>query len=156
MNDFSVHRIIGRGGFGEVYGCRKADTGKMLAHSREGRAPGGALKAWVSMGELWGHQGPRSQVTGSLMGRSLQGDIGLLVTPCHCLSPHSYTLSLQPISTFSSPLCVSVRHKLIVVSRIPQKGSEDSPTPILGPRAAWTLHYSASGLTRDPVPAGTP
>uniref|UniRef100_A0A8C5KXV4 [beta-adrenergic-receptor] kinase n=1 Tax=Jaculus jaculus TaxID=51337 RepID=A0A8C5KXV4_JACJA len=30
MNDFSVHRIIGRGGFGEVYGCRKADTGKML------------------------------------------------------------------------------------------------------------------------------
>ncbi|MBZ3877394.1 Beta-adrenergic receptor kinase 2 [Sciurus carolinensis] len=29
MNDFSVHRIIGRGGFGEVYGCRKADTGKM-------------------------------------------------------------------------------------------------------------------------------
>ncbi|VDL18954.1 unnamed protein product [Hymenolepis diminuta] len=28
-NDFSVHRIIGRGGFGEVYGCRKADTGKM-------------------------------------------------------------------------------------------------------------------------------
>jgi beta-adrenergic-receptor kinase len=22
-----VHRIIGRGGFGEVYGCRKADTG---------------------------------------------------------------------------------------------------------------------------------
>ena len=30
MNDFSVHRIIGRGGFGEVYGCRKTDTGKML------------------------------------------------------------------------------------------------------------------------------
>ncbi|XP_006751164.1 beta-adrenergic receptor kinase 2-like, partial [Leptonychotes weddellii] len=29
MNDFSVHRIIGRGGFGEVYGCRKADTGKI-------------------------------------------------------------------------------------------------------------------------------
>lgn len=29
MNDFSIHRIIGRGGFGEVYGCRKADTGKM-------------------------------------------------------------------------------------------------------------------------------
>ncbi|CAL8103788.1 unnamed protein product [Calicophoron daubneyi] len=28
-NDFSVHRIIGRGGFGEVYGCRKADTGKI-------------------------------------------------------------------------------------------------------------------------------
>ena len=27
----SVHRIIGRGGFGEVYGCRKADTGKMYA-----------------------------------------------------------------------------------------------------------------------------
>ncbi|KAJ9596938.1 hypothetical protein L9F63_012063 [Diploptera punctata] len=26
-----VHRIIGRGGFGEVYGCRKADTGKMYA-----------------------------------------------------------------------------------------------------------------------------
>ncbi|KAL7060406.1 hypothetical protein AAHC03_09779 [Spirometra sp. Aus1] len=31
INDFSVHRIIGRGGFGEVYGCRKADTGKMYA-----------------------------------------------------------------------------------------------------------------------------
>lgn len=31
MNDFSVHRILGRGGFGEVYGCRKADTGKMYA-----------------------------------------------------------------------------------------------------------------------------
>ncbi|CDI98405.1 beta adrenergic receptor kinase [Echinococcus multilocularis] len=30
-NDFSVHRIIGRGGFGEVYGCRKTDTGKMYA-----------------------------------------------------------------------------------------------------------------------------
>lgn len=30
MNDFSVHRIIGRG-FREVYGCRKADTGKMYA-----------------------------------------------------------------------------------------------------------------------------
>ncbi|VEL29497.1 unnamed protein product [Protopolystoma xenopodis] len=30
-NDFGVHRIIGRGGFGEVYGCRKADTGKMYA-----------------------------------------------------------------------------------------------------------------------------
>jgi hypothetical protein len=24
MNDFSVHRIIGRGGFGEVYGDRKS------------------------------------------------------------------------------------------------------------------------------------
>jgi len=33
MNDFSVHRIIGRGGFGEVYGCRKADTGKMSESS---------------------------------------------------------------------------------------------------------------------------
>ncbi|XP_070508452.1 G protein-coupled receptor kinase 1 [Chironomus tepperi] len=31
MNDFSVLRIIGRGGFGEVYGCRKVDTGKMYA-----------------------------------------------------------------------------------------------------------------------------
>jgi beta-adrenergic-receptor kinase len=31
MNEFNVHRIIGRGGFGEVYGCRKADTGKMYA-----------------------------------------------------------------------------------------------------------------------------
>ena len=29
LNDFSIHRIIGRGGFGEVYGCRKDDTGKM-------------------------------------------------------------------------------------------------------------------------------
>jgi len=35
MNDFSVHRIIGRGGFGEVYGCRKADTGKMYGVSRQ-------------------------------------------------------------------------------------------------------------------------
>ncbi|GAB5578154.1 beta-adrenergic receptor kinase 1 isoform X1 [Prionailurus iriomotensis] len=33
MNDFSVHRIIGRGGFGEVYGCRKADTGKIVSSS---------------------------------------------------------------------------------------------------------------------------
>jgi serine/threonine protein kinase len=31
LNDFSVHRIIGRGGFGEVFGCRKDDTGKMFA-----------------------------------------------------------------------------------------------------------------------------
>ena len=31
MTDFSVHRIIGRGGFGEVFGCRKVDTGKMYA-----------------------------------------------------------------------------------------------------------------------------
>lgn len=38
MNDFSVHRIIGRGGFGEVYGCRKADTGKMWVHQRTKRA----------------------------------------------------------------------------------------------------------------------
>jgi len=29
LNDFSIHRIIGRGGFGEVYGCRKDDSGKM-------------------------------------------------------------------------------------------------------------------------------
>ena len=29
LTDFSVHRIIGRGGFGEVYGCRKDDSGKM-------------------------------------------------------------------------------------------------------------------------------
>uniref|UniRef100_A0A9J2PYP6 G protein-coupled receptor kinase n=1 Tax=Ascaris lumbricoides TaxID=6252 RepID=A0A9J2PYP6_ASCLU len=34
MNDFSVHRIIGRGGFGEVYGCRKADTGKIDKFTR--------------------------------------------------------------------------------------------------------------------------
>lgn len=34
MNDFSVHRIIGRGGFGEVYGCRKADTGKMWVQNQ--------------------------------------------------------------------------------------------------------------------------
>lgn len=39
MNDFSVHRIIGRGGFGEVYGCRKADTGKMYAASFIQRLP---------------------------------------------------------------------------------------------------------------------
>ncbi|BHF65907.1 Beta-adrenergic receptor kinase 2 [Sparganum proliferum] len=31
MSDFSVHRIIGRGGFGEVYGCRKLNSGKMYA-----------------------------------------------------------------------------------------------------------------------------
>lgn len=31
LGDFSVHRIIGRGGFGEVYGCRKDNTGKMFA-----------------------------------------------------------------------------------------------------------------------------
>uniref|UniRef100_A0A8C7B9I3 G protein-coupled receptor kinase n=1 Tax=Neovison vison TaxID=452646 RepID=A0A8C7B9I3_NEOVI len=36
MNDFSVHRIIGRGGFGEVYGCRKADTGKMARACHRG------------------------------------------------------------------------------------------------------------------------
>ena len=30
LQDFSIHRIIGRGGFGEVYGCRKDDSGKML------------------------------------------------------------------------------------------------------------------------------
>ncbi len=29
LGDFSVHRIIGRGGFGEVFGCRKDDSGKM-------------------------------------------------------------------------------------------------------------------------------
>ena len=29
LTDFSVHRIIGRGGFGEVYGARKDDSGKM-------------------------------------------------------------------------------------------------------------------------------
>lgn len=27
--DFTIHRIIGRGGFGEVYGCRKDDSGRM-------------------------------------------------------------------------------------------------------------------------------
>lgn len=29
MNSFNVHRILGRGGFGEVFGCQKIDTGKM-------------------------------------------------------------------------------------------------------------------------------
>jgi beta-adrenergic-receptor kinase len=29
MNSFNVHRILGRGGFGEVFGCQKTDTGKM-------------------------------------------------------------------------------------------------------------------------------
>ena len=29
--DFAIHRIIGRGGFGEVYGCRKIDTGKFTS-----------------------------------------------------------------------------------------------------------------------------
>lgn len=28
--DFTIHRIIGRGGFGEVYGCRKDDSGRIL------------------------------------------------------------------------------------------------------------------------------
>ena len=28
-DDFTIHRIIGRGGFGEVYGCRKDDSGRM-------------------------------------------------------------------------------------------------------------------------------
>jgi serine/threonine protein kinase len=31
LYDFTVHRIIGKGGFGEVHGCTKADTGKMYA-----------------------------------------------------------------------------------------------------------------------------
>lgn len=31
MDDFTVHRTLGRGGFGLVSGCRKADTGKMFA-----------------------------------------------------------------------------------------------------------------------------
>lgn len=29
--DFDVHRILGRGGFGEVFGCRKFDTGALFA-----------------------------------------------------------------------------------------------------------------------------
>lgn len=29
--DFDIHRILGRGGFGQVYGCRKRDTGAMFA-----------------------------------------------------------------------------------------------------------------------------
>lgn len=29
MENFNIHRIIGRGGFGEVYGCHKMDTGKL-------------------------------------------------------------------------------------------------------------------------------
>eukprot|EP00070_Physeter_catodon_P029439 XP_028336333.1 beta-adrenergic receptor kinase 2 [Physeter catodon] len=43
MNDFSVHRIIGRGGFGEVYGCRKADTGKIFTRLSE------TARAWYAM-----------------------------------------------------------------------------------------------------------
>lgn len=31
LSDFSIHRIIGRGGFGEVFGCRKDDSGRMFA-----------------------------------------------------------------------------------------------------------------------------
>ena len=27
MEDFDVLRILGKGGFGEVFGCRKSDTG---------------------------------------------------------------------------------------------------------------------------------
>ena len=30
-SDFDVHRILGRGGFGEVFGCRKFDTGALFA-----------------------------------------------------------------------------------------------------------------------------
>ena len=38
LNDFSIHRIIGRGGFGEVYGCRKDDSGRMwVTHSTQHR-----------------------------------------------------------------------------------------------------------------------
>ena len=29
INDFEILRMIGRGGFGEVYACRKNDTGKL-------------------------------------------------------------------------------------------------------------------------------
>ncbi len=32
--DFDVHRIIGRGGFGEVYPCRKRDTGAVYVTCR--------------------------------------------------------------------------------------------------------------------------
>eukprot|EP00052_Salpingoeca_macrocollata_P023058 m.201937 g.201937 ORF g.201937 m.201937 type:complete len:774 (-) comp21945_c0_seq2:103-2424(-) len=32
--DFDVHRILGRGGFGEVFGCRKQDTGALFAMKR--------------------------------------------------------------------------------------------------------------------------
>ena len=31
LQDFNVHRKLGRGGYGEVYGCRKIDTGRVYA-----------------------------------------------------------------------------------------------------------------------------
>ena len=31
MQDFNVHRKLGRGGYGEVYGCRKIDSGRVYA-----------------------------------------------------------------------------------------------------------------------------
>ena len=31
LEDFEVLRILGRGGFGEVYACRKIDTGALFA-----------------------------------------------------------------------------------------------------------------------------
>lgn len=46
MNDFSVHRIIGRGGFGEVYGCRKADTGKMWVRTHREECMGVPTMSW--------------------------------------------------------------------------------------------------------------
>lgn len=52
MNDFSVHRIIGRGGFGEVYGCRKADTGKMWVRQRAERASP-CCDCWCVTRSVW-------------------------------------------------------------------------------------------------------
>ena len=37
IEDFDVLRILGRGGFGEVYGCRKRDTGAMYVVSGRSR-----------------------------------------------------------------------------------------------------------------------
>ena len=37
--DFEVHRILGRGASGAVFGCRKIDTGKMFAMKRLSKQP---------------------------------------------------------------------------------------------------------------------
>lgn len=120
----------------------------------EGReGPWGCPKGMGVHGRASGSQEPGDRV--------LNGQVS---ARGHMLASHSMPLSLSTFlppeppthQHFSSPLSVSGCHKCIVGSRIPPKGSEVSPTLVLGPRAAWTLHYSASGPTHDPFPAGTP